>query len=352
MDALKHFKLITLFKEVIKALRIIYLKPLMIKEAILNSDAKVIISTRKEFSELLGRYHRDEVVAISEEHNHHKNSRKIIRSVKNSNKHVDYLLPTSKELTDFYASKVKAKVKYIPNVLNYYPEKINKLNTKKILAIGRLAKEKGFIDLIPVMKEVLKTNKEVILDIYGDGKEKEAILKAIKNNNLQKHVKLQGFVTPNQLRSKMAEYSLFLCPSYEESFGLAILEAMSFGIPCIMFDDAKGPMEFVDEETGIIIEKRNTTKMAQAITDLLASPEKLRKLGNKSRERSLKYSFENVQEELINFVGEAIILHKTKDKRVMFISSSGGHLNELTQLECLFAKYNYSLITEKTKTTK
>ena len=36
-------------------------------------------------------------------------------------------------------------------------------------------------------------------------------------------------------------------------------------------------------------------------------------------------------------------------KRVMFISSTGGHLNELLQLKDMFSKYDYSLITEKTK---
>ena len=36
-------------------------------------------------------------------------------------------------------------------------------------------------------------------------------------------------------------------------------------------------------------------------------------------------------------------------RKVMFISSTGGHLNELLQLEKMFKKYNYSLITEKTK---
>ena len=38
-----------------------------------------------------------------------------------------------------------------------------------------------------------------------------------------------------------------------------------------------------------------------------------------------------------------------KKKRVMFVSSTGGHLNELLQLSPLFEKYDYSLITEKTK---
>lgn len=38
-------------------------------------------------------------------------------------------------------------------------------------------------------------------------------------------------------------------------------------------------------------------------------------------------------------------------KKVLFISSTGGHLNELLQLEPLFKKYNYHIITEKDKTT-
>jgi UDP-N-acetylglucosamine:LPS N-acetylglucosamine transferase len=39
-------------------------------------------------------------------------------------------------------------------------------------------------------------------------------------------------------------------------------------------------------------------------------------------------------------------------KKVLFISSTGGHLNELLQLKPLFKKYDYHIITEKDKTTK
>lgn len=41
-----------------------------------------------------------------------------------------------------------------------------------------------------------------------------------------------------------------------------------------------------------------------------------------------------------------------KKKKVMFISSTGGHLNELLQLSPLFEKYDYHIITEKDKSTK
>lgn len=41
-----------------------------------------------------------------------------------------------------------------------------------------------------------------------------------------------------------------------------------------------------------------------------------------------------------------------KKKRVLFIASTGGHLNELMQLKPVFNDYNYHVITEKTKSTK
>ena len=39
-------------------------------------------------------------------------------------------------------------------------------------------------------------------------------------------------------------------------------------------------------------------------------------------------------------------------KKVMFISSTGGHLNELLQMSLLFDKYQYSIVTEKTESNK
>ncbi|MBE6148367.1 MAG: glycosyltransferase [Firmicutes bacterium] len=350
--AIKKFNIIKIIKEGYKAVKILYLKSRVLKREIQNNDAKVIISTRKEFSKLLGKYHREGVITISEEHNHHKNEKKIINKVVKCNKHVDYLLPTSKELTEFYQDKVNALVEYIPNTLNYYPKKRNKLKNKKIIAIGRLSKEKGFIDLISVMNDVVKKDKNITLDIYGDGAERDSIEKSIKEYNLTKNINLKGFVTPENLRKELIEYSIILCPSYEESFGLAILEAMSFGVPCIMFDDAKGPLEFVNKENGVIIKKRNQKQMAKKIVELLSNSDKLKDLGNNSYQKSLEYSFDNVKEKFIKFVHDAIKLKETEDKKVMFISSSGGHLNELSQLQSIFDKYNYSLITEKTKTTK
>ena len=39
-------------------------------------------------------------------------------------------------------------------------------------------------------------------------------------------------------------------------------------------------------------------------------------------------------------------------KKVLFISSTGGHLSEMMQLKPMFKKYNYHIITEYTDSTK
>lgn len=54
---------------------------------------------------------------------------------------------------------------------------------------------------------------------------------------------------------------------------------------------------------------------------------------------------------MIGFLYNKIYKEKNDNKKVLFISSTGGHLSELLQLKPLFKKYNSYLITEKTKST-
>ena len=45
-------------------------------------------------------------------------------------------------------------------------------------------------------------------------------------------------------------------------------------------------------------------------------------------------------------------MSKNRKKKVMFISSTGGHLTQLLELKSIFEDYNYVLVTEKTDVTK
>ena len=88
-----------------------------------------------------------------------------------------------------------------------------------------------------------------------------------------------------------------LMTSHTESFGIVLIEAMSYGIPCLAYTSAQGANEIIkDNETGYLIEDRNEEEMINKICSLI-DDEKLRKqLGKNAREESKNYSSEVILE--------------------------------------------------------
>ena len=79
--------------------------------------------------------------------------------------------------------------------------------------------------------------------------------------------------------------------SHTESFGLVLVEAMSFGIPCVSYTSAQGANEIIkNEETGFLIENRDSEEMISKI-DLLIEDDKLRKkMGQNAKNESKSYA--------------------------------------------------------------
>ena len=183
MEYFNQKKVLKTFKEGLKSLSILHKKNSLIKNYIYNSDSKVIISTRIDFTKKLNKYGNKDCIKVAEEHVHHHNNEKYFKQLKNALKNIDYLLPTSKYLTEDYKKFLKnenVKVIYIPNIISVIPPKLNKLNNQNILAVGRLSPEKAYMDLIDVFKLVYTKNPSIKLTIVGDGIEKKLLNKKIK----------------------------------------------------------------------------------------------------------------------------------------------------------------------------
>ncbi len=310
--SLKKIKIFTFIKESIKAIKILYKKKYNIIDEIKKCKSDLIISTRVEFTEILNKYYSGNAILISQEHRHHNNDEKYIKRVKNSLTNIDYYMPVSKKMTKFYKNKVSAKVIYGPLCVDYIPEKESKKANKNIISIGRLSPEKGFQDLISVFSKIYEKDNECILHIIGDGVEKSLIEEKIKKFGLNDNVKLYGYRDKQFIRDKLSEMSLYLMTSYEESFGLVLLEASAFGIPSIAFDCAEGATEIINNNVdGYLIKNRNKEKMAEKSLELLENKNKLANFGHNARIKSLEYSYENVKEKWLNIISK-IITEKDK----------------------------------------
>jgi N-acetylglucosaminyldiphosphoundecaprenol N-acetyl-beta-D-mannosaminyltransferase len=120
MFALKRFSFICLFIEIIKALVALYNKRTSIIKYLRNNQYDIIISTRYYFDVIVSKYYNGNALLLAREHRHHNNDRRYIKRICNAVRNFNYFLPVSKELTEFYSSRLKGNkviVRHIPNFL-------------------------------------------------------------------------------------------------------------------------------------------------------------------------------------------------------------------------------------------
>ena len=90
--------------------------------------------------------------------------------------------------------------------------------------------------------------------------------------------------------------------SYEESFGIVLLEAASFGLPLIAFSSAQGAHEIIqNEENGYLIENRDIRSMSTCIINLISDEERRKIMGRCAKKSVEQYSFFSVKETWLTF---------------------------------------------------
>ena len=291
-SALKSFKLIKAFKEGIKSIKILNLRKKTMKDYISNTDSDVIISTRLLFNKLLSKYKKNQLT-IGWEHNHYHGDMKFAKKIVNSVKALDYFVLVSNNLKEFYSVKLensKCECIYIPNTLDFISDKVSNLKEKRMISVGRLSKEKGYMDLLDMSKTIFKEHSDWSLDIIGDGVERESLESYIKDNNLSKNVTLHGFKDKDYINKLLSKSSIYLMSSYTESFGIVLIEAMNFGIPAIAFSSAEGAREIIrNNKNGYLIDDRNKDEYIEKVNSLIDNIDLRIKLGTEAKINSKDY---------------------------------------------------------------
>lgn len=310
VESLKQKRIFKAFVEGIKALRILHLRKSVVKKYVKSTDSDVIVSSRILFTKILNKYSNNNTINIAQEHCHHNNNKRYINALKKSVARIDFLMPVSKELTKYYGDIIdngRTKCVYIPHCLNYFPQNKNDLNTKNIISVGRLSPEKGYLDLIDVFKLFSDKHPQWKLNIVGDGEEYNLIREKIKSFNLDNKIIMHGFLEQKQLHEVFKESSIYVMASETESFGLVLIEAMSFGIPCVSFSSAQGAKEIIEDNVnGYLISNRNKEFMVEKIDRLVKDNCLRQKLGVNARNSIKKYKYDNIKSECVKFFYEVI----------------------------------------------
>ena len=309
-DYFSKLKFLSFMKDAVSGIFMYPKRFSVMKKAISESNADIMISTRTFLNEWLSVYGKPNILKIGWEHNHHHNNEKYAIDVVRSSKNLDYFVLVSKDLKKYYTKKLrkyKCKCIYIPNMLDSIPKRLAPLEEKRIVSVGRLSQEKGYMDLLRIFKQLSKKHKNWHLDIIGDGPERDKLEEYIKTRNLEEKITLHGFRSKDYIDKILHQSSLYVMTSYTESFGIVLLEAMSHGIPCIAFSSAEGAREIISSgKNGYLIKNRNATAMIKKIEDLMKKEEERKKMGKEARKSVKQYTKEVVQEDWYNLLEKKV----------------------------------------------
>lgn len=341
--AFKNKKIVSIFTEGIKAVRVLIKKHQLIKLCAKDNDGDIIVSTTLAFDKLFSKYQKNKLL-IAWEHCHPECAKNYPKKVYRAVKKFDLFIPASKSMYDFYKEYLTGpQCLYLPLCIDSIPEQKASLNTKQITVMGRLSKEKAYDDMLKVFKKVLKEEPEAKLNILGDGEERVNLSLLADQLEVSKSVVFHGNTVGKEKEQILLDSSVFVTTSHYESFGLVLLEAMSYGIPCVSFDSAKGSLDIIDDgKDGYIIKNRNLDEMANKIIEILNTPQD--ELSKNAIAKAQMYSYQNVKKQWLDAF-KNFNIHDLKI-RVIFTSSAGGHYSELCELKELMERYNSFLITE------
>jgi glycosyltransferase involved in cell wall biosynthesis len=150
----------------------------------------------------------------------------------------------------------------------------NNYKTNELLFVGTVEKRKGVKHLILLAKFLVAQGIKFKLNIVGTYKECEyvdLIRKMIADNNLEGYVSLLGRVELNSLESLYKNSKIFVFPSLHEGYGMVLIEAMSYGLPIIAFNNSAMPYTIISGYNGLLAQDGNQNdfnkKVKQLITD-------------------------------------------------------------------------------------
>ena len=163
----------------------------------------------------------------------------------------------------------------------------------RFISVGRLDHQKNFHELIEIFNEIYKKNRNIILDIYGDGELKTDLIRLIHKKELSNVVFLHGNV--KDIREKYDSADCYLMTSVYEGLPMVLLEALSASLPIIAYDCDCGPSDLiVDDYNGYLIYNRERERFINKALLLSLNTEMVSRFSSASKELSYKFDFDNI----------------------------------------------------------
>ncbi len=182
-----------------------------------------------------------------------------------------------------------------------YPETVRK--PYSLIAVSRLARSRRIQEIIRSVVLAHERNPEISLDIYGSGEYEQELCKIVEENSAQRYIRFAGYQNVTEIYKN---YEVLLTASFHETFGLAMLEAISSGLAMIGWDAKYGNHLFIHPgKNGYLIaldlksvegEDQRVKDMAEKIVEIFRDRKRLDEFSQHSYRLAGKFLFREVEE--------------------------------------------------------
>ena len=184
------------------------------------------------------------------------------------------------------------RVEIIHNAVTL-PDRTTSLNgtENRILFLGVLIRRKGAEDLIRSFAKAKPEKWRLVL--AGAGPEEEHLKSLSAELKVADRTDFPGWIDGERKRELLESSQILVLPSYNEGLPIAILEAMSYGLPVISTDVGDIPACVKNGENGILFAPGDTEALAEALSKLTSDKEIWEKYSRNARDTVEKDFDEN-----------------------------------------------------------
>jgi glycosyltransferase involved in cell wall biosynthesis len=189
--------------------------------------------------------------------------------------------------------------------LNPYFEK-DKIKVNKLLYVGTVERRKGIHHLIYLAEFLIKQKIECHIDIVGSLSDTfyvESVKKMINDNRLNEYITLWGRVDANELEALYKQSDVFVFPSSHEGYGMVLIEALSYGLPVIAFNNSAIPYTIKNYFNGLLASEGDTKDFCNKVKEILSDEDLWDKLRQNACQSTLKtHTLQHMQNDMKQFI--------------------------------------------------
>jgi glycosyltransferase involved in cell wall biosynthesis len=150
---------------------------------------------------------------------------------------------------------------------------------------ARIEKLKGAMVLIDALGRACRQERNLFVNLAGDGSQRQKIAARVKALNVAGHYRYHGVYThPEECRAFMESLDVFVMPSFTEGTPNSVVEAMACGKP-IIASAVGGIPDMIGDDAGLLATPGDADELAAAMIRLARDPELRQKMGNAARAR-------------------------------------------------------------------